>query len=1024
MCGGLECSGVAHAGRCGASVHLEPEDRHSVPSVVTSSDPPSRTAHTVEHPLRGRAARTDASVSCEPTMTAGRSDAEPVERLAPGTLVDRYVIDQALGEGGMGVVYRAFDPKLERSVALKLVSVQASRREMRDRLRARLLREAQALAQLTHPNVVSVYDTGVTDDRVFIAMELVEGEPLTEYCAPSKGRTTDELLSAYLAAGEGLAAAHRAGLVHRDFKPHNVIMGVDGRTRVIDFGLARVDDLLDSRSSSGTLSSDSGSYFDIATSSSDGSPSVRRSSDAALTELGAVMGTPRYMAPEQHEGKIADHRADQYSFCAALYQALAGVAPFAGKERNAIFDNITRRAFSEPLAGRSIPRRMRPILERGLATRPEARFEDMDSLLAALRGSRGKRSLIALAVLATVLPLLMLGWAQWQAQPYERCLSSAEPLSALWPDGTSMSINAGFGRAAGTYGTETFTRVAGRLAGLSETYNSTHRDSCQRALRDHTQSDRWLDERMACLDRVRHRTSLLLEQWKDADRAQVDAALTALESVESLARCDSAQIALAAARPSEMSQREFQAFEKALDRAITLHDVGRFKEAHATLSRLWPEVEPYRPSALSASVAYHLGAAEAQLSEIDDAQRTLLLAIEDAVAIRNPPVELKAMVELAQVQLMRGQSTTGHMLALTSRWRLRAEHDDPASELRTLRLLGYAEEGAENLDVAAAYYDEALALTKRKMGPLHVAQVNAYYGKLRSLQGRHAEGAEMIQQAVAAFEKAYGRKHPSTIIWLTFLAETEQRLGRFSVAADHMQEVLAADRERFGEVHEDVAIDYRVLADIALERGEPRKARRLYRKSRDLFKVIYGPDHPQVTEVSSFVARTNLFLGDADGARADCDAVFVTRSASEEHDRAHDYARLVCARIMVTLETGARALSLARQVHRAAAASHPRPHPVLARADVVLVYALADAGLVEEAESLARQVVTDIGLLAHDPVEHASAHFALARAIHRARPGDVEVREAVSRALALLGTPLGFTAKYLRSQIVDFQATL
>jgi len=220
--------------------------------------------------------------------------------------IDRYVVEGKLGAGGMGVVWAALDPRLGRTVALKLL-----RSDRGIAHRSRLLREGQALARLTHPNVVEVYDVGPHGDGIYIAMELVEGRTLANWLAVEP-RSWRDVLEVFLAAGRGLQAAHAVDLVHRDFKPQNVMLGDDGRVRVMDFGLAQT-----AHGSTG--------HDDAPT------PGVRVGEAPrwnVLTSTGERVGTPAYMAPEQHDGATIDPRTDQFGFCAALYEALVGVAPF------------------------------------------------------------------------------------------------------------------------------------------------------------------------------------------------------------------------------------------------------------------------------------------------------------------------------------------------------------------------------------------------------------------------------------------------------------------------------------------------------------------------------------------------------------------------------------------------------------------------------------------------------------------------------------------------------------------------
>ncbi|HKD42693.1 MAG TPA: serine/threonine-protein kinase, partial [Myxococcaceae bacterium] len=232
-----------------------------------------------------------------------------------GTSIDRFLVIEPLGEGGMGVVYAAYDPELDRKVAIKLLHPRVG--DSAD-LRARLLREAQAMARLSHPNVVSVYDVGTFKDDVFVAMEFVDGRTLRAWLK-EKARSWREVLGVFRQAGQGLAAAHAAGLVHRDFKPTNVLVRKDEVVKVSDFGLALTHS---------SASRDSRAAMDAA---SVGPSSPRSDSTAPTLQSSPGVGTPGYTAPEQLRGEAIDARADQYAFCVALYEALLGERPFEGK---------------------------------------------------------------------------------------------------------------------------------------------------------------------------------------------------------------------------------------------------------------------------------------------------------------------------------------------------------------------------------------------------------------------------------------------------------------------------------------------------------------------------------------------------------------------------------------------------------------------------------------------------------------------------------------------------------------------
>ncbi len=382
---------------------------------------------------------------------------------SPGqpTQVGRYRIDGSLGAGGMGVVYRAHDPELDRMVAVKLLreaTVDGSDPdgEARALARRRLLREARAMARLAHPNVIHVYDVGSFGDQVFVAMELVDGVDLARWLR-ERERSFDEVLDCYLLAGEGLCAAHDAGLVHRDFKPENVLVGRDGRVRVLDFGLARSAEAAPQTreepvaatgpavdTGAATVSSGELDKYDADTPIAPNGPPVAEIGSAptvasgpqqlhtgkkhvdtprsaadqpidgdaltvasepprvpsqvpsqayrpaltSFTRTGAVMGTPRYMSPEQVLGRAADARSDQFSFCVAIYEAAYGQTAFPSQGLHAYLDDIVEGNLRPPPADTTAPSWLWPILERGLATAPGARFATMRELLQQLVAAR------------------------------------------------------------------------------------------------------------------------------------------------------------------------------------------------------------------------------------------------------------------------------------------------------------------------------------------------------------------------------------------------------------------------------------------------------------------------------------------------------------------------------------------------------------------------------------------------------------------------------------------------------------
>jgi ABC-type branched-subunit amino acid transport system substrate-binding protein len=338
------------------------------------------------------AASASGSTSGSPTMDAPERGI-PGPPLARGTMVGRYEILEPVGSGGMGRVYAARDPVLDRRVALKLLHAYAATEE----LETRLLREAKAMARLSHPEVITVHDAGRFRDQLFIAMEFVEGRTLRQWLAAER-RPWREVLDVFLRAGRGLARAHEAGIVHRDFKPDNVLVGDDGRVRVTDFGLARAVLAADAPRPAAPASP-------VPTPMPTPLPPSRRTADVSpmaetleptLTRTGAMLGTPAYMAPEQHVGAPADERSDVYAFCLSLYEGLYGERPFGGSNIVLLFSDKQQGRVRTPKDDRGVPLRLRRALLVGLRPDPGARYASMSELLAALeRAARPPRAWLA-----------------------------------------------------------------------------------------------------------------------------------------------------------------------------------------------------------------------------------------------------------------------------------------------------------------------------------------------------------------------------------------------------------------------------------------------------------------------------------------------------------------------------------------------------------------------------------------------------------------------------------------------------
>lgn len=476
--------------------------------------------------------------------------------LAPGQRFGRYVVMEQLGEGGMGVVWAAWDDRLERRVALKLV--RASRADPRDE--ERMLREARAIAQLNHPHVVAVHDAGVIAGEVFLALELVAGVTLRRWL--QRPRTAPEVLEVFLQAGRGLAGAHRAGLVHRDFKPENVLVGDDGRVRVTDFGLARPVD-----------------------------ESSAPPTEPLVAGASTLRGTPAYMSPEQIRTGSAGPAADQFAFCVALYEALYGEHPFAPREgggTDALLTAITAGKLKIPREPARAPATVLAVLTRGLRLDVARRWATMDALLAALPDAleaprRRRRTALASAT-GLLVAALAVGGHQLAQRRARVCEGGAEQLRRVWNEARRNEV------AAALSGVKTpWAQVAAQAAvrGLdleAEAWRAGAKEACEATLVFGAQSDAALALRNGCLQRRLEGLDALVAQLTRADEAVAARAVSAVDGLGGLRACaDLDALTTVVPGPADPAVAGLQ---RGLAQTRALAAVGRLDDAAAALPLL------------------------------------------------------------------------------------------------------------------------------------------------------------------------------------------------------------------------------------------------------------------------------------------------------------------------------------------------------------------------------------------------------------------------------------------------------
>jgi tetratricopeptide (TPR) repeat protein len=469
--------------------------------------------------------------------------------LTRGDPIGRYVVLGVLGRGGMGDVYAAYDPELNRKVAVKVLRARVAATGHRPDSRARRLREAQAIAKLSHPNVVLIFDVGAFGDTVFLAMEFIEGATVEQWrtAAPRRWR---EILRVFLAAGHGLGAAHAAGLIHHGFKPDNVMVGRDGQVRVMDFGVAR---------QAGHTTSDAEAMEPAQPPFADAPSPV----DPEATRSGPTPGTPAYIAPERRTPQaastsIAEASADQFSYCVALYETLYGRRPPALEAR----PGAGPRRVPDPPADRVVPPWIRKILARGLSPTPEDRYPSMNELLAALekdpavaRRRALTRAATGLAVLAVAVLALTAGRRLGGARAAV-CEGAGARVADVWeagglPSPRKDAIRAAFAATGKSYAQHAFDSARGALDRYVADWMTIYRDACQATAVRHQQTAEVLDLRMSCLnshlDEVRALTDLFLR----ADGQVVDKATSAAQALTPLERCSDLAILRAVIKPPD-----------------------------------------------------------------------------------------------------------------------------------------------------------------------------------------------------------------------------------------------------------------------------------------------------------------------------------------------------------------------------------------------------------------------------------------------------------------------------------------
>ncbi len=762
---------------------------------------------------------------------AATPDLDPPLDLRAGELVDgTYRVQRKLGSGGMGVVYLAADETLERPVALKIQRPLAG-----DDGTSRLVREAQAMARLAHPNVLSVYEVGTYRDHVFIAMAYVNGGTLRGWLTDSE-RTTREILDMFAQAGRGLAAAHAAGLVHRDFKPDNVLVTASGRALVGDFGLARHAGADELEPSDGVPATASGS------------------GQLRLTATGACVGTPAYMAPEQHAGVEVNAAANQFSFCVTLYDALYDRLPFSGSTARELAASMHAGLPRVPRQ-RGIPSRVRAALMRGLSVAPGDRFPTMDALVGELERAVHPRRGRLVALAGTVLIAGGTGAALWvTSRGGDSCAQAGRETAAIWEQ-ERPPIAAAFA-AVGPELAATEANVTVRLDGYANRLAAASRQVC----RD-TRSGRsdLVNRQAECIGERRDEFRALAHLLARADRHTAERAFVLASKLSSIDRCDDTRYLQARVKPPS-DPAVAAAVERLRGRLADarLKVLGGLAAKDDTVAdEVLTEAQRLGYEPLIAEALHVRGRLQQSADQFKDAESTLRKSF--FAAVRSGDDELAAKVAKDMVYLLADDQARAHD---ASTWADQAEAEmarfGEEPELRA-DILGARAMVAE----ATGDYPSAVKLRLQVVNALHAAGADGTPGMAQALtsvgivydiSGDYAKSSDYYQRALSMIERQLGTDHPALINVLGNKGLVNDERGEHEAAIAELRRALTLAIRYDGPDDVETAYQHLNLGAALYGANRSREALPELERARTIIEARLGADHPDMALVLNTMA--------------------------------------------------------------------------------------------------------------------------------------------------------------------------
>jgi len=731
------------------------------------------------------------------------------------TRVGRYQVEDTIGAGAMGMVLRAHDPKLDRLVAIKVLRARTGPDQGDE---TRMQREARALAKLSHPNVIDVYDVGTVHGRVFIAMEFVDGDTLGRWLASVPSR--DAIIDAFVQAGRGLAAAHDVGLVHRDFKPANVLRGHDGRVRVVDFGLAAPprDSSVDP-----TLGSLDDDLVDL-----------------RVTATGMVMGTPAYMSPEAHCGEFVDARSDQFSFCVALFEALWGQRPFPGPRPRDVAAQASRGDVHFP-PSRDVPQRLRQIIVRGLAPSPEDRWPSMQVLLEQLQPKpRARWPWMAAGAVGLVAVPVTMAWLP--DPPSLTCETVAPQVESIWDEGARQRVHAAFGGSGSSSAEQTWPWVDQTLTEHTQALADARRAACE-ARADPSIAADLLDRRVRCLRRRQSELVGMVSVLEHADVGTVRNAVRVVGDLSLLACEDDALAAEVTPPPPELAAAVDQADEDMAQGWAQMR-AGHYEQATTLARELVQQAESIDYPPLLAEARFLLASSLVENGDYQAAEREMNDALMVAQAAGHDVVVARVstqMIFLVGNHLRRpddAEQWVRHAKAAVDRLA------DPAKAAASLdSTLGNFHWMKGDFERARDHFERSAIAHEQQRGRLDGLAIitRSNLGMVYLELGEPIKAKTIIEGVLADRIEVYGPDHPEVSTTYANFANIEQALGDLDAAVDYTQRALDGLAATVGKTHPHYPQLLMNLGNNRFLQGHYEEAIEIYGECKTLMAQVLGP---------------------------------------------------------------------------------------------------------------------------------------------------------------------------------------